>query len=265
MQVVSAGDSRIFAQTPTWSSGPDGLALLGGAPLRTTPLSPSTSTSMPCDRADMPAPLSALATTRDGADAAPRMEREEEELGLAIAESAWYAAMRVGECGHKCGIMQQVQVLYERWQRVPTARASNRRDAAAARLDTGHSLACIHLPFTPPPPHTLPPSPPAYKMGAAQSSQPAQDQLIHPQEPSTSVQVSPPSPSPSLTPRSSPPRSSPASPPPMNPPPPHPPPTTSSAAASPPSPHISGRRKRRSSTPSPPRSRRRTSTGKSQA
>lgn len=47
---------------------------------------------MPWERADMPAPLSALATTRAGADAAPRMEREG-ELGLAIAESAWYAAM----------------------------------------------------------------------------------------------------------------------------------------------------------------------------
>lgn len=41
--------------------------------------------------------------------------------------------------------------------------------------------------------HSLPPlPPPAYKMGAAQSSQPAQDQLIQPQEPNTSVQVSPP-------------------------------------------------------------------------
>lgn len=46
----------------------------------------------------MPAPLSALATTREGADAAPRMEREEEELGFsAIAVSAWYAAMGGGK------------------------------------------------------------------------------------------------------------------------------------------------------------------------
>lgn len=85
-------DTRDKSKAPTWSSGPEGRALLGGAPLRTTPLSPSTSTSMPWERADMPAPLSALATTRAGADAAPRMEREG-ELGLAIAESAWYAAM----------------------------------------------------------------------------------------------------------------------------------------------------------------------------
>lgn len=94
------GDARDQkAETPTWSSGPDGLALLAAVPLRTTPLSLSTSTSMPCaDLADMPAFLSALATTREGADAAPRMEREDDaELGLlAIAESAWYAAMGGG-------------------------------------------------------------------------------------------------------------------------------------------------------------------------
>lgn len=57
--------------------------------------------------------------------------------------------------------------------------------AGARRIRYSLTLYISHS-LTPLPP------PPAYKMGTAQSSQPAQDQLIQPQEPNTSVQVSPP-------------------------------------------------------------------------
>lgn len=89
---------------PTWSRGPDALFLRstpprGLSPPRAPP--PPPSTSMPCVLAEMPAPRRALATTREGAAAAPLMEREDEPgFGLlAIAESAWYAAMGGGEVG----------------------------------------------------------------------------------------------------------------------------------------------------------------------
>lgn len=91
---------------PTWSRGPDALFLRSTPPRGLSPprATPPPSTSMPCVLAEMPAPRRALATTREGAVAAPLMESEDEPgFGLlAIAESAWYAAMG-GEGGRGKG------------------------------------------------------------------------------------------------------------------------------------------------------------------
>lgn len=78
---------------PTWSRGPEDLFLLSMPRGLSPPRAPPPSTSMPCDLAEMPAPRRALATTRAGAAAAPRMEMEDAGGLLAIAASAWYAAM----------------------------------------------------------------------------------------------------------------------------------------------------------------------------